>query len=31
VPDQGHAPLLRGKEIIQRIARFVGRVENGGG
>jgi pimeloyl-ACP methyl ester carboxylesterase len=30
VPDQGHAPLLIGRDIVQRIARFVTRVENGG-
>jgi pimeloyl-ACP methyl ester carboxylesterase len=28
VPDQGHAPLLQGREIIQQIRRFVTRIEN---
>ena len=30
VPDQGHAPLLQGREIVQRIGRFLARAENGG-
>jgi pimeloyl-ACP methyl ester carboxylesterase len=30
VPDQGHAPLLRGSEVVQEIRRFVARVESGG-
>lgn len=30
VPDQGHAPLLRGREVIQPIKRFVARIESGG-
>jgi pimeloyl-ACP methyl ester carboxylesterase len=29
VPGQGHAPLLRGRELTQQIKRFVARVENG--
>lgn len=29
VPDQGHAPLLRGHEVIGAIGRFVTRVEAG--
>jgi pimeloyl-ACP methyl ester carboxylesterase len=29
VPGEGHAPLLRGREIALRIKRFVARVENG--
>jgi pimeloyl-ACP methyl ester carboxylesterase len=29
VPDQGHAPLLYGRDIVQRISRFVARLENG--
>lgn len=27
VPDQGHAPLLAGKDIVQRIARFLAKAE----
>jgi pimeloyl-ACP methyl ester carboxylesterase len=30
IPDQGHTPALRGREMIQRIRRFVVRAENGG-
>ena len=30
VPDQGHVPALRGRDMIQRIRRFVVRVEESG-
>jgi pimeloyl-ACP methyl ester carboxylesterase len=29
IPDQGHVPALRGREMIQRLRRFVVRVEEG--
>jgi hypothetical protein len=29
VPNQGHAPLLQGRDTIQPIKRFVARVEDG--
>ena len=28
VPDQGHAPALRGRDMIERFKRFVARVED---
>ena len=30
IPDQGHVPALRGRDMIQRIKRFVVRVEENG-
>jgi pimeloyl-ACP methyl ester carboxylesterase len=29
VPDQGHVPALRGRDMIQRLRRFVVKVEDG--
>jgi pimeloyl-ACP methyl ester carboxylesterase len=29
VPDQGHVPALRGRDMIQRLRRFVIKVEDG--
>jgi pimeloyl-ACP methyl ester carboxylesterase len=28
VPDQGHVPALRGRDMIERLARFVARIED---